>query len=200
MQNKDVGCPGGWCRQCGCLSSGRSPQAAQDWQPVFTISTQWLKIAGHWLSSSASSKGRDTGHTRCICYPQMFYIPSLPTGQHRLKRCERSSSGEQVAATGATHLSHSLGAHGKKGGLCPCGWAVLVAAAHSQLLFRWGLLWCAGLQQESCHRTGPVDQGLCPTGTLLMKRGIGSSVLQVDNSTAPSWPTTDSCWKIFVDS
>lgn len=114
----------------------------------------------HGLSNSTSSEGRATGHTHCICYPQMFYIPSLPTGHHRLK----DAKGVRDPAVGSRMLPQeqhiwatAWGTRGKKDGLCPCVWAVLAAAAHSQLLFSCGLLWSAGLQAGNVGVTG---QGL----------------------------------------
>lgn len=154
-------------------------------------------MTGHGLSNSTSSEGRDTGNTHCICYPQMFYTPSLTTGQHTLKDAKgvRPSSEEQAAATGTTHLSHSLRSPWEEGWLvslclsCAGGSSSFPTALQLGIALVW---WAAG-RKCGCHGTGPMDQGLCPTETLLMKRGTGSPVLQVDNSAAPSWQTMYFC-------
>lgn len=76
-----------------------------------------------WAQQLSQPRGQDTGHTHCICYPKCF--TSHLSQQDRLKdaKGERSSSGELVAATGATHLSHSLGSPWEEGwlvSLSPC--------------------------------------------------------------------------------
>lgn len=134
-----------------------------------------------WATQLALRAGTHGTHIAFVI--PTFYILSL-TGQHRLKDAEgvRDPSVESRLLPQEHIWATAWGACGKRGGLCPYGWAVLVAAAHSQLL---GTACSDGLQQEM---------------GVSHDRACGSSpCAAVDNSTAPSWQTMDSCWKIFVD-
>lgn len=154
---------------------------------MFTISAQGLKMTGQGLSNSTSSEGRNTLH---LLSPKVLYpISHNRTAQAEgCIRCERSSSGEQAAATGTAHLSHSLREEGCLVSLC-----LSCAGGTSSFPTEWdsardcfGLVGCS--RKCGWHRTAPVSYR-----NLLMKGGTGSPVLQVDSPTAPPQQTMDSC-------